>query len=180
MAVSQKLQGTWWKHLVSMNSEQVEYQSYAHICSIKNTFLLFRMLNIALAFYSFLHLCNFSFCLYLLLQTVQIMIGMITLLFGIAMVVYADTLGIYSGFFIWGASMVSQPYSELELLVPYCPVIYWLISVDGVSNLNCNQDSNRYISASLLGSRQSLHPVCCDPKLWSPLNMLRLHEWSSI
>ncbi|XP_040890264.1 membrane-spanning 4-domains subfamily A member 4D-like isoform X1 [Toxotes jaculatrix] len=39
----------------------------------------------------------------LALGTVQIMIGVMVLLFGIAMVVSADTLGVYSGFFVWGA-----------------------------------------------------------------------------
>ncbi|XP_040890274.1 membrane-spanning 4-domains subfamily A member 4A-like isoform X2 [Toxotes jaculatrix] len=39
----------------------------------------------------------------LALGTVQIMIGLMVLLFGIAMVVNADTLGVYSGAFVWGA-----------------------------------------------------------------------------
>ncbi|XP_040890271.1 membrane-spanning 4-domains subfamily A member 4A-like isoform X7 [Toxotes jaculatrix] len=39
----------------------------------------------------------------LALGTVQIMIGLMVLLFGIATVVNADTLGVYSGFFVWGA-----------------------------------------------------------------------------
>ncbi|XP_050923830.1 membrane-spanning 4-domains subfamily A member 4D [Lates calcarifer] len=37
------------------------------------------------------------------LGTVQIMIGLITLLFGIVMVIHADTLGDFSGVFVWGA-----------------------------------------------------------------------------
>ncbi|GLD58150.1 membrane-spanning 4-domains subfamily A member 15-like isoform X1 [Lates japonicus] len=37
------------------------------------------------------------------LGTIQIMIGLITLLFGIVMAINADTLGVFSGFFIWGA-----------------------------------------------------------------------------
>ncbi|GLD57684.1 membrane-spanning 4-domains subfamily A member 15-like isoform X1 [Lates japonicus] len=39
------------------------------------------------------------------LGTVQIMIGLMTLLFGIVLVAYPDTLGIYSGIFVWGAAI---------------------------------------------------------------------------
>ncbi|XP_044030598.1 membrane-spanning 4-domains subfamily A member 4D-like isoform X2 [Siniperca chuatsi] len=39
----------------------------------------------------------------LVLGTVQIMIGLMVLLFGIAMAINADTLGVYSGIFMWGA-----------------------------------------------------------------------------
>ncbi|GAA6216889.1 uncharacterized protein LOC108874742, partial [Lates japonicus] len=39
----------------------------------------------------------------MILGTIQIMIGLITLLFGIVMAINADTLGVFSGFFIWGA-----------------------------------------------------------------------------
>ncbi|XP_035486083.2 membrane-spanning 4-domains subfamily A member 4A-like isoform X2 [Scophthalmus maximus] len=41
----------------------------------------------------------------LVLGTVQIMIGLIILLFGIAMTVYADSLGVFSGIFVWGAAL---------------------------------------------------------------------------
>ncbi|GAA6216888.1 uncharacterized protein LOC108874742 [Lates japonicus] len=37
------------------------------------------------------------------LGTVQIMVGLLVLLFGIIMSIHADTLGVYSGIFIWGA-----------------------------------------------------------------------------
>ncbi|XP_018544848.1 membrane-spanning 4-domains subfamily A member 15 [Lates calcarifer] len=37
------------------------------------------------------------------LGTVQIMIGLMTLLFGIVFMAHADTVGVYSGIFIWGA-----------------------------------------------------------------------------
>ncbi|GAA6216890.1 membrane-spanning 4-domains subfamily A member 4D-like [Lates japonicus] len=39
----------------------------------------------------------------MVLGTIQIIIGLMTLLFGIVMVIRADTLGIFSGFFVWGA-----------------------------------------------------------------------------
>ncbi|XP_070758824.1 membrane-spanning 4-domains subfamily A member 4A-like [Enoplosus armatus] len=39
----------------------------------------------------------------LVLGTVQIMVGLMVLLFGIAMAINAYTLGIYSGIFVWGA-----------------------------------------------------------------------------
>ncbi|XP_018544854.1 membrane-spanning 4-domains subfamily A member 15 isoform X8 [Lates calcarifer] len=35
--------------------------------------------------------------------TVQIMIGLMTLLLGIVMAINANTLGVFSGFFVWGA-----------------------------------------------------------------------------
>uniref|UniRef100_A0A4W6D2N3 Uncharacterized protein n=1 Tax=Lates calcarifer TaxID=8187 RepID=A0A4W6D2N3_LATCA len=37
------------------------------------------------------------------LGSVQIMVGLMTLLFGIVMAIDANTLGVYSGFFVWGA-----------------------------------------------------------------------------
>ncbi|XP_047188408.1 membrane-spanning 4-domains subfamily A member 4A-like isoform X1 [Scophthalmus maximus] len=40
----------------------------------------------------------------LVLGTVQIMIGLIILLFGIAMTVYADSRGVFSVIFVWGAA----------------------------------------------------------------------------
>nr|XP_033470432.1 membrane-spanning 4-domains subfamily A member 4A-like isoform X3 [Epinephelus lanceolatus] len=39
----------------------------------------------------------------LALGTVQIMIGLMVLLFGVAMAVNADTIGVFSGIFVWGA-----------------------------------------------------------------------------
>uniref|UniRef100_A0A4W6D368 Uncharacterized protein n=1 Tax=Lates calcarifer TaxID=8187 RepID=A0A4W6D368_LATCA len=39
----------------------------------------------------------------MILGTIQIIIGLMTLLFGIVMAINADTLGVFSGFFIWGA-----------------------------------------------------------------------------
>uniref|UniRef100_A0A4W6DYE1 Uncharacterized protein n=1 Tax=Lates calcarifer TaxID=8187 RepID=A0A4W6DYE1_LATCA len=41
------------------------------------------------------------------LGTVQIMIGLMALMFGIVMVVQPDTMGVYSGIFAWGAVIVS-------------------------------------------------------------------------
>uniref|UniRef100_A0A8D3CTZ7 Membrane-spanning 4-domains subfamily A member 4A-like n=1 Tax=Scophthalmus maximus TaxID=52904 RepID=A0A8D3CTZ7_SCOMX len=41
----------------------------------------------------------------LVLGTVQIMVGLIILLFGIAMTVPTDSLGVFSGIFVWGAAL---------------------------------------------------------------------------
>ncbi|KAF0034421.1 hypothetical protein F2P81_012179 [Scophthalmus maximus] len=40
-------------------------------------------------------------------ETVQIMIGLIILLFGSTMTVYADSLGVFSVIFVWGAAIVN-------------------------------------------------------------------------
>uniref|UniRef100_A0A4W6DVI9 Membrane-spanning 4-domains subfamily A member 4A-like n=1 Tax=Lates calcarifer TaxID=8187 RepID=A0A4W6DVI9_LATCA len=39
----------------------------------------------------------------MILGTIQIIIGLMTLLFGIVMAINANTLGVFSGFFVWGA-----------------------------------------------------------------------------
>uniref|UniRef100_A0A4W6DY04 Uncharacterized protein n=1 Tax=Lates calcarifer TaxID=8187 RepID=A0A4W6DY04_LATCA len=43
----------------------------------------------------------------MILGTIQIIIGLMTLLFGIVMAINANTLGVFSGFFVWGALIVS-------------------------------------------------------------------------
>lgn len=57
-------------------------------------------------------------------QTAQIMIGLITLAFGIAVAFTGFSLGVWSGFFVWGALLVSQPYSVTELFTIYCSDLY--------------------------------------------------------
>lgn len=51
--------------------------------------------------------------LFVTLQTVQILIGVIMLLFGIVKAVNADSLAVYSGIFVWGALMVSETWSTV-------------------------------------------------------------------
>lgn len=53
-------------------------------------------------------------------QTVQIMIGLMIFAFGIAVAFTGYSLGVFSGFFVWGALLVSQPYSVAELFTIYC------------------------------------------------------------
>uniref|UniRef100_A0A672HM42 Uncharacterized protein n=1 Tax=Salarias fasciatus TaxID=181472 RepID=A0A672HM42_SALFA len=83
--------------------------------------------------HSFHHQPSF-FCLSL--QTVQIMIGLLTLLFGIAAAVYYPSLGTYSGFFVWGALIVSPVFMFLCLQVIIASltlnIIAALVAVSGV------------------------------------------------
>ena len=46
--------------------------------------------------------------LYCLLQIVQLMIGVMDVLLGIVMSIYADSIGVYSGIVFWGACFVSS------------------------------------------------------------------------
>lgn len=90
------------------------------------------------------------------------MVGLIVLLFGIAATPVADSVGVFSGIFVWGAALVSPPQhykSFTRNRSPLGVVEHWCLSVSvhhsGISDCRC-----REAAESLSGEFPHQNSVC--------------------